>query len=915
MPRYISVCLTALLVLSCTQGQPVDSPLLNGTVTGTVSSSMGGTLSGVVVVITPEGNSPLAPDTTSSNGTFTASIRVKTNTAGGTIAVSNVPANCVAPSPTSYSGLYAGGTVDVTVVVSCQTQSGQLIGTVTSSQGGGVANVTVTATPTGSTNALPAVRTGSSGTYTIGNMPLGTGTVIFSTVPNSCQTPTSVNYTVPTEAATDTINLTLTCGAAGTTGVISGSLNNSLGGTLAGVKVVVTPNGGTALPAITSSSAGTFTVTGVPVANGTGTITLTGLPTGCSATPFGYTGLTAGTTLTDPIQVQCTAPTGTLTGTITASSAGGPLANVSVVVTPDKGSPLPAVMTNALGVYTVPNVTVSDGGGAITLANLPSNCTNFTTPQAYTGLTATKPDTANLTVTCVPAVGTVRGTIISSLTSTPLDSITVSVTPTGGSATAPIMDSLDGVFVVPSVPVGSAGTGTLSFGNLPINCSAPTTAPAYTALTNAGTVTLNVVIPCSATGGLTVIVNSPTSSGAVTVTGPAGSGYSQTVTATTTIGNLVPGTYTVSAQPIESSDPTVATVYNVARIDPTSVPVTVYHTSIDTVFYATQPGTGGLWVAGDNSQNLVEFSGTQLRAGGSVTPTSIISVGSAATPVSNPVGGLALDQNGTLWVAGTANVQLAGYASAQQVGGFVNPTYSLTLGSGGNAATPSGIAFDPTGNLWVADEAHGTIFELTASQLTAGGNPTPTTTLTAGSGGSPGGSIAFDASGDLWVSTGFNPTVSEFTPSQLAAGGNQSPAVTITLPTDGFMPLAFDGSGDLWVGTGAGYLYELTPSQLVTGTPTPAVTLALNGDTFTGMAFDLGGNLWVSNAGTGVMEFTPAQLSAGGSPSPATTVSAGSLNGSFALLFNPPPTAVPLPQQHAVPAPLRSRATTAPRRR
>ena len=93
------------------------------------------------------------------------------------------------------------------------------------------------------------------------------------------------------------------------------------------------------------------------------------------------------------------------------------------------------------------------------------------------------------------------------------------------------------------------------------------------------------------------------------------------------------------------------------------------------------------------------------------------------------------------------------------------------------------IAFDGTGNLWVANgnfSGVNTVVDFTPSQLAASGTPAPTVVLSANSGslGNPAG-LAFDASGDLWVANVAGSLV-EFTPSQLVTSGDPAPNATVT---------------------------------------------------------------------------------------------------------------------------------------
>ena len=72
------------------------------------------------------------------------------------------------------------------------------------------------------------------------------------------------------------------------------------------------------------------------------------------------------------------------------------------------------------------------------------------------------------------------------------------------------------------------------------------------------------------------------------------------------------------------------------------------------------------------------------------------------------------------------------------------------------------------------------VVEFTPAQLAATGTPTPAVTLSATAGNSLEGpdGLAFDPAGDLWVAN-FIPSVVEFTPAQLATTGSPTPAATI----------------------------------------------------------------------------------------------------------------------------------------
>jgi hypothetical protein len=86
------------------------------TVSGTVSSSLGGGIASATVTVTPTGASSLAGVQTTSNGAYTVdSVPV----GDGTVVVSNVPATCQPTTQAPYTGLKNGGSRTFNIVVAC----------------------------------------------------------------------------------------------------------------------------------------------------------------------------------------------------------------------------------------------------------------------------------------------------------------------------------------------------------------------------------------------------------------------------------------------------------------------------------------------------------------------------------------------------------------------------------------------------------------------------------------------------------------------------------------------------------------------------------------------------------------------------------------------------------------------------
>jgi sugar lactone lactonase YvrE len=305
---------------------------------------------------------------------------------------------------------------------------------------------------------------------------------------------------------------------------------------------------------------------------------------------------------------------------------------------------------------------------------------------------------------------------------------------------------------------------------------------------------------------------------------------------------------------------------------------------------------GNLWIANAISPpRVVEFTAAQL-ASGTPTPAVTITSGSTGSNI-----GVAFDASGNLWVA--SNGSVVEYAGSQ-LGKSGSPNATVSL-SGGSISSPEGLAFDASGNLWIANAGNSTVAELTTTQLTASGSPTASVIISApGSALTRPVGLAFDASGDLWVSNSTPNTVVEYTPVQLAATGDPAPAVklsSVAMSLSAPQFLAFDGAGNLWVANGEGLttftVAAFTPAQLAAGSgnPVPAIVLSsfTNSDAPAGLAFDGSGNLWVSTINS-VVEFTPSQINATGAPTPTITITGSALGGASGMAFSPQTKGLPL---------------------
>jgi hypothetical protein len=265
-------------------------------------------------------------------------------------------------------------------------------------------------------------------------------------------------------------------------------------------------------------------------------------------------------------------------------------------------------------------------------------------------------------------------------------------------------------------------------------------------------------------------------------------------------------------------------------------------------------------------------------------------------------GRVVVSQGGTIFGTGGSGIGTTVEANGDvdvyppNANGDVAPEASFTQSMYG----PTTMAFDPAGDLWVANENTSTLVELTRAQL-ATPNPVPRVTISAASGAlaNPFG-MAFDHWGNLWVVGNNVGRVYEYTKWQLARSGSPTPRTTLADFPGNPLGDAFDASGDLWVSTNVsprcpqGCVVEFSRAELRMASPTPTVTLSSIGGA--NIAFTPAGNLWMVTGGgpncfgtpctNELVEFTRAQLATSGSPTPAVTITSTNV-GTYQSLYGP----------------------------
>jgi sugar lactone lactonase YvrE len=241
----------------------------------------------------------------------------------------------------------------------------------------------------------------------------------------------------------------------------------------------------------------------------------------------------------------------------------------------------------------------------------------------------------------------------------------------------------------------------------------------------------------------------------------------------------------------------------------------------------TFDSSGNLWIADTSNNRVLSFS--RLTTG-ELASTAVgapnFTTRACATKQSGlcAPAGVTFDKSGDLWVADYSNNRVLefrapfsnGEAASVVIGQTGFTTRTCVLKQSG-LCLPMGIAFDKSGNLWIADRGNNRVLEFRApfsngeaASVVIGqtGFTTRTCAVKQKSLCIPEG-IAFDSSGSLWVADYGNNRVLEF-----RAPFSNGEAASVVIGQTGFTTrtcatkqsglcapagVTFDKSGDLWV--------------------------------------------------------------------------------------------------------------------
>jgi hypothetical protein len=275
----------------------------------------------------------------------------------------------------------------------------------------------------------------------------------------------------------------------------------------------------------------------------------------------------------------------------------------------------------------------------------------------------------------------------------------------------------------------------------------------------------------------------------------------------------------------------------------------------------------------------------------------------------NNASAVAVDGAGTVYVADTLNNTIRKITPLGAV-----TTFAGTAGSAGSTdavgpaarfSAPQGIAVDATGNVYVADTGNSTIRKITS------GGSVSTLAGTAGSFGATDSvgaaasfdtpsALAVDGSGNVFVADTANSTIRKITPGGSVStwagtagvfGSNDAngPSASFTAPQG----IAVDGSGNVFVAdTGNSTIREIDSAQNVTTFAGTAGTFSFAEGTGAaaffnspeGVAVDGSGNVWVSDSSNELIRMlTPGAVSSTVAGSLGVAGSADGLSATFNL--------------------------------
>ena len=666
-------------------------------------------------------------------------------------------------------------------------------------------------------------------------------------------------------------------------------LSISATGVISGTPTVLSPS--TAYTVSATNGAGTttsntfnITVVSPPVFSYTGpnvytkgtaiaplspTITGGGPITSAISSPALPAGLSIGTdgTISGTPTAAVAAATYTITATNSAGGVGTATVSITVVNPPVFSYSGPNTYTTNKTI-TALSPTIASGGpiSSVTVSPLLPAGLTISTAGVISGTPTIATATATYTITATNSAGGVgTATVTITVADPPVFSYTGPNTYTTGTAItalSPTTTSGGPITSASSSPALPAGLSVNSAGVISGTPTAVTATTTYTitAANSAGgtgtaTVTITVTAPAPA---LTYTASNTFTVGTAVTLTPSNSGGAPT---SATINPALPAGLSLSAAGVISGTPTAvsaSTSYTVAAtntggtvnsnaftitVNP-QLPAFTYTNPVTlnagTAYTLTPANTGGAatftvspglpsGLSLDGSTGIISGTPAAYTAAANYVVTGTNATGSSQATINitvynNPA--FSYSPNSYTFTAGTA---LPSTITPTNTGGAVNATgfgTGTALSAPGNG--PQGLAFDASGNLYVAN--YGGRVKKYTNATGAAVNYGPSFTRPAG--------LVFDASGNLYVLDNSTGTITK-----LNSAGT---AVTFAGPAfTNPSAIAIDANGNL-------YVSDFTNNTItgITAAGTIFLTISTNLSNPTGVAIDAAGNIYALNEGS-----------------------------------------------------------------
>lgn len=153
---------------------------------------------------------------------------------------------------------------------------------------------------------------------------------------------------------------------------------------------------------------------------------------------------------------------------------------------------------------------------------------------------------------------------------------------------------------------------------------------------------------------------------------------------------------------------------------------------------------GKNYVALNGTSAWVTSTGNTLNETSSSNGSSIISLGGL-----NASTGVAFDHSGNAWIANSGNNSLSEFASS---GTAVSGSTGFT---GGGLATPAAIVVDGGGTIWMTNSGNGSVSELTSAGASVGNGFIGSNLVNPSA-------LAIDPSGNIWVTDASSKSLTEY---------------------------------------------------------------------------------------------------------------------------------------------------------